>query len=165
MTPSPTPTPSVTPTPLPSLVSPCPHTPECPPPACLPPSLRQPSAPATPSKPANNSGQRDDSSGGKSDLPGYEVELGYITGMAGAMAASSENMHGLKQSVPRLGEWHGPLTGIPLIAQPYVGRFNNIAEIWSDTAGIMGTVLSNDSDKVHKSVENYRAANQPGGKN
>lgn len=136
----------------PSLVSPCPHTPACPPPACLPPGLRaQPTQSVRPeSKPPPDAG---------GPAGGYEVDAGYVRKFAGTMDDSATGVDAVKQWTPRFEGWSlAPMAGIPIVGLMFVNRFNTIADTWRDSAGILTEVLRTDSGKVAKAADNYVAA-------
>ncbi|MGP4096147.1 hypothetical protein [Nonomuraea sp. KM90] len=162
---TPTTSPSGTPTPSPSLVSPCPHSPKCPPPVCLPPSLRPTTAPTNANEPANASRERENP-GGSSDLPGYETQAGYLDAFAGAMSATAQGVGLVRDRTPRFEGWNlAPLAGVPIVGLAFVGRFNRISDTWGDSAGILHGVLAADSGKITRSAQNYRNAENPGGDN
>ncbi|GAA2356580.1 hypothetical protein [Nonomuraea africana] len=92
-------------------------------------------------------------------MPGYEVQAGYVRKFAGTMGTSATGVDEIKQHIPRFEGWNlVPLAGVPVIGLAFVGRFNSIADLWCDSAGILGEVLRKDSDKVCRAADNYVAA-------
>jgi hypothetical protein len=77
------------------------------------------------------------------------------------MSGAAVGVDELKNSTPRFEGWNlAPLAGIPIIGLPFVGRFNTISDIWADSAGILGSVLTQSGEKLLRSAENYALANQ-----
>ncbi|GAA1693648.1 hypothetical protein GCM10009733_106880 [Nonomuraea maheshkhaliensis] len=141
-----------------TVVSPCPHTPKCPPPACLPPALR-PSASPAPSKPAPKPEQKGDGKKG-----GYEANAGSIDKFAGSISGAAQGVNEVKEYTPRFeGMDLAPLAGVPLVGLMFVNRFNRISDSWKDSAGILHDVLQTDSGKIAMAANNYRNAERPGG--
>lgn len=140
-----------------SPLSPCPHTPACPPPVCLPPSLRPRAATATP--------VHHDPAGG-TNLPGYETRTGHIDGFAGTMSGTADGVGLVRERTPRFEGWNlAPLAGVPVIGLMFVNRLNTISDTWRDSAGILRDVLRTDAAKVGRAAANYRQAENPGGEN
>lgn len=139
------------------MVSPCPHTPACPPPACLAPGLRPKPETAAPGRPA----PAPDASGSGGPAGGYNVDAGYVRKFAGAMDGSATGVDSIKQHTPRFDGWNlVPLAGVPIIGLAFVGRFNAIADTWQDSARILADVLRTDSGKVSRAADHYVAAAQ-----
>ncbi len=129
------------------MVSPCPHTPKCPPPGCLPQSLRRPPATAALGGPPG----------------GYDVDAGYVRKFANTMDGSATGVDLLKQHTPRFEGWNlVPLAGVPIVGLMFVGRFNTIADTWQDSARILADVLRTDSGRVSRAADNYVAAAKAG---
>ncbi|MEV4084651.1 hypothetical protein ACGFJC_18025 [Nonomuraea fuscirosea] len=158
---SPGPSQAPVPAPAVTVVSPCPHTPTCPPPACLPPSLR-PSASPAPSQPTSSkpaSGQKGDGAKG-----GYEAVAGSIDKFAGSISGAAQGVNQVKEYTPRFeGVDLAPLAGVPLVGLMFVNRFNRISDSWKDSAGILHNLLQTDSGKIAMAANNYRNAERPGG--
>ncbi|MCF6476523.1 hypothetical protein FAF44_50555 [Nonomuraea sp. MG754425] len=147
------------------MVTPCPHTPPCPPPVCLPPSLRPSDDPTSSGEPADTSEERDNS-GDSTDLPGYEINAGYLDTFAGLMSGVAEGVGYVKERAPRFEGWNlVPLAGVPIVGLMFVGRYNRISDAWGDSALILRDVLGADSDKITVSAQNYRNAESAGGEN
>ncbi|TDD12824.1 hypothetical protein E1292_00780 [Nonomuraea deserti] len=138
-------------------MSPCPHTPACPPPICLPSSLRTPSTPAATPEPTQPPG----TSSGSHD--GYETSAKYVRKFAGTMDASATGVDTVKEATPRFEGWDlVPLAGVPIVGLMFVNRFNTITDTWKDSAGILSEVLRTDSGKVSRAADNYVAAERAG---
>ncbi|SDH82421.1 hypothetical protein SAMN05421869_103341 [Nonomuraea jiangxiensis] len=81
------------------------------------------------------------------------------------MDGAGQGVHQVNQRTPRFEGWNlAPLVGVPIVGLWFVGRYNNIADTYRDSATILGNLLKNDSTKLITSAANYRAAN-PGGTN
>ncbi|HUR02001.1 MAG TPA: hypothetical protein VM347_05650 [Nonomuraea sp.] len=137
----------------PSLVSPCPHIPACPPPMCLPSRLRAQPVQASLAKPAVLLQDTDD------PTEGYETDAGYVRKFAGTMEDSATGVDTVKQWTPRFEGWNLiPMAGVPIVGLMFVNRLNTIADTWRDSAGILSEVLRTDSGKIYKAADNYVAA-------
>ncbi|MEU4578000.1 hypothetical protein ACBI99_38610 [Nonomuraea sp. ATR24] len=141
----------------PPLVSPCPHTPACPPPVCLPPTVRAQSAQTVQASSAPPPSVADP--GGGTPSGGYEVDAWYVRKFAGTMGDSAIGVDSVKQWTPRFEGWHlAPMAGIPIVGLMFVNRLNTIADTWRDSAGILTEVLRTDSGKISTAAANYVAA-------
>jgi hypothetical protein len=139
--------------PSPSLVSPCPHIPACPPPVCLPSRLRAQPVQASLAKSAP---LLEDTDG---PAKGYETDAGYVRKFAGTMDDSATGVDTVKERTPRFEGWDlAPMAGVPIVGLMFVNRLNTIADIWRDSAGILSEVLRTDSGKIDKAADNYVAA-------
>ncbi|MGI5161060.1 hypothetical protein [Microbispora sp. CA-102843] len=150
---------------MPSMVSPCPHTPSCPPPGpCLPDSLRgrQQGAPQA-QKPAASATPPAGPSGGSSGLPGYEVATGFIRKFAGTVGGSADGVRRLGDATPRFQGWNlAPLAGVPIVGLTFVHRFNSVSDTWSNAAGVLGDALHRDGETLVRAADNYVAAEKAG---
>ncbi|GAA2290533.1 hypothetical protein GCM10010149_41920 [Nonomuraea roseoviolacea subsp. roseoviolacea] len=137
-------------------MSPCPHTPACPPPACLPQSLR-----AQPAR-AISATQRptpDETGRGPGGSGGYDVNGGYVRKFAGTMDSSATGVDTVKHWTPRFEGWQLiPMAGVPIAGLLFVDRFNTVSDTWRDCAGILSELLRADSGKVFQAADNYAAA-------
>ncbi|MEU6407431.1 hypothetical protein [Microbispora sp. NPDC046933] len=138
-----------------SMVSPCPHTPPCPPGPCLPDSIRGQRPGTASAVPASWPAP----GGGSSGLPGYEVAAGFIRKFADAVGGSADGVRRLRDATPRFQGWNlTPLAGIPIVGLASVHRFNSVADTWSDAAGILGDALHRDGETLVRAADNYVAA-------
>lgn len=145
------------------MVSPCPHTPPCPPGPCLPDSIRGQRPAAFSTIPANVPAYVPASvpadPGGPSGLPGYEVAAGFIRKFAGTVGDSAQGVRRLKDGTPRFQGWNlAPLAGIPIAGLAFVHRFNTVSDTWSQAAGILGDALHRDGETLVRAADNYVAA-------
>ncbi|HEX4812436.1 MAG TPA: hypothetical protein VFV66_06750 [Nonomuraea sp.] len=142
------------------MVSPCPHTPACPPPVCLPPSLRPTAEPRIVPK---KSGDPADA-GDKSKLPGYETHISSIDTFTGSMSSAAQGVNAIRNHTPRFEGWDlAPMAGVPIVGLMFIDRFNRISDTWKDSAGILHNLLKTDTDKLATAARNYRAAERPPG--
>lgn len=145
------------PTSPPIELSPCPHTPKCPPPACLPPTLRDSHLEASAKRDTPTTTLVDS----PADKDGFEVRTDSIVSFAQVMDMSATTVDQLKVLVPRFQGWNlAPFSGIPILGLMYVNSLNTIADAWGDCAEILREVLEKDSQKLFKVAENYHAANE-----
>ncbi|MEU8247152.1 hypothetical protein [Nonomuraea sp. NPDC048916] len=144
-----------------AMVSPCPHTPGCPPPVCLAPGLRPQGTTWSTARPVHRPVDPDHPGGPATG--GYDVHTGYVKSFAGVMGASADGVEVVERQTPRFEGWNlVPLAGIPIVGVPFAGRFNTIADTWRDSAGILADMLRTDSGKVSRAADNYHAAETAG---
>ncbi|MGW0801889.1 hypothetical protein [Nonomuraea sp. NPDC002799] len=123
----------------------------------------RPAKPATPAPAIPRQPTRPTDPGGKSNLTGYEIEIGILDTFGGTLASTGRGVHMIKERVPRFEGWNlVPLAGVPAVGQMFVGRFNTIADVWSDTLGILGNTLTKDGGRITTVAANYRAAHPAG---
>ncbi|NUW44885.1 hypothetical protein [Nonomuraea rhodomycinica] len=147
----------------PSVVSPCPHTPACPPPACLPQSLRAQPARAVSAgqaQPALAVSTRQAPPPDDTGSPnGYDVNEAFIRKFAGTMDSSATGVETVKHWTPRFEGWQLiPMAGVPIAGLLFVNRFNTVSDTWADCAGILSGLLRTDGGKIVKAADNYHAA-------
>ncbi|MFB4292810.1 hypothetical protein ACBI99_34560 [Nonomuraea sp. ATR24] len=135
-------------------LSPCAHTPQCPPPACLPASLR--------AQPVSADPEARGGKGGNDPQGGVAYAVSKIVAYAETMDLSADVVSRLKSATPRFEGWNlAPIAGIPAIGLMFVNRINTIADTWADCAKLLDKVLEEDGSKLFKVAENYAAAHAP----
>lgn len=134
-------------------LSPCPHTPACPPGPCLPAILRPVSLTTEPRSQAPPPPVPAPSA----DKDGYDTALSKIVEYAGTMMNAASAVNQIKAVTPRFEGWDLiPVIGIPAIGLPFHDRFNALSDTWADCAAILRTVLEDDSEKLAEVAQKYR---------
>ncbi|WP_433251332.1 hypothetical protein ACQPYK_05745 [Streptosporangium sp. CA-135522] len=98
---------------------------------------------------------------GPGNKDGYESGTESIVKFATVMDSAGSVVSRLRETTPKfnaLAGWLPVVPGMPAIGAFYYERFNAIAGVWADCAGILQEVLEVDSEKLYLVAKNYTDA-------